>query len=119
MTGFSSQPFVTRWYLLSLAEQLGNIGSEVDRVIRWKEANNVDFATRALYRTLELLDLTIADNRWKGGKRREITRVREVLCDTFAGDNVYGTPPEYLSKYFFRFASMARRINQYRDQESS
>ena len=112
MTGFTNPSFVERWSRLSLAEQLGNIGSEVDRVIRWRGANKDEFATKALYRALDLLDLTIADPRWKGGKRREVTRVREVLCDAFIGGNDYDTPPEYLSKYFFQFALMARKMNQ-------
>jgi hypothetical protein len=112
MTGFANQSFVERWQRFSLMEQPGNIGSEVDRVIRWKAANNNEFATRAFYRTLELLDLTIADVRWKGGKRKELTRVREVLCDVLAGDNTYNTPAEYLSRYFFQCALLAQKRNQ-------
>ena len=109
MSGFSNQSFVERWYRLSLMEQLGNIGSEVERVMSWRSKNNVELSTKALHRTLELLDLTIGDPRWRGGKRKELTRVREVLCDAFVGDNVYNTPPEFLSRYFYHFALAARR----------
>ena len=94
---------------MSLMEQLGNIGSEVDRVIGWKRKGNNDLANNALYRALELLDLSINDPRWRGGKLRELARVREVLCDAFVGDNEYGTPPEYFSRYFLAFAVAARR----------
>jgi len=109
MSGFSNESFAKRWRAFSLMEQLGNIGSEVDRLISWKRKNNDEFARNAFYRALELLDLTIDDPRWRGAKRKELTRVREVLCDTFVGDNVYNTPPEFFSKYFFSFALAARR----------
>ena len=34
---------------------------------------------------LELLDLTIADDRWRG-RRKELTRARELLCDAMQGE---------------------------------
>ena len=111
MSGFNSEQFVQRWHRLTLMEQLGNVGSEVERVISWRNKNNPELATKALYRSLELLDLTIADPRWRDGKLKEIARVREVLCDTFVGNNTFNTTPEYLSKYFYAFASAARRSN--------
>lgn len=109
MTSFTAPSFADRWHTFSLAEQLGNIGSEVDRAIAWKKKENDAFATKAFHRSLELLDLSITDPRWKGGKRRELARVREVLCDAFAGDNLFNTPMDFLSKYFFAFALVARR----------
>ena len=109
MSGFGSESFIQRWHSLSLVEQFGNIGSEVERVISWKKKNNDDLATQALYRTLELLDLSIGDSRWKGGTLKELTRVREILCDLFVGDNIYNTSPEFLSRYFYPFAVAARR----------
>jgi hypothetical protein len=109
MTGFNSDSFIERWRQLTLLEQMGNIGSEVERVIAWRKKGNTDLAMKALHRSLTLLDLTITDPRWQGGSLKELTRVREVLCDAFIGDNVYNTPPEYLSKYFYVFAAAARR----------
>lgn len=109
MPGFSDYAFIERWHRLSLMEQMGNIGSEVERVISWRKKGNADLSMKALYRSLELLDLTINDARWHGGKLKELTRVREVLCDAFAGKNEFNTPPEFLSKYFYQFALAARR----------
>ena len=109
MSGFANQSFAERWHRLSLLEQLGNVGSEVERVISWRNKNNAELSTRALYRSLELLDLTIGDPRWRGGRLKELTRAREVLCDAFVGDNVYRTPPEFVSKYFYQFALAVRR----------
>ncbi len=51
-----------RWHDLSLAEQFGNIGSEISRAINWS-ARNPDTARSALYRALELIDLTLDDPR--------------------------------------------------------
>ena len=69
---------VGRWWALSLAEQLGNIGSEISRAERWK-SRNPDLARGALYRALELLDLTLADPRLRHSRPRlrEIARARD------------------------------------------
>ena len=109
MSGFGTTAFAERWGRFSLMEQLGNIGSEVDRAIAWKRKGNDKLADAAFDRSLELMDLSISDSRWRGGTLKELTRVREVLCDTFLGDNSYNTPPESLSKYFYAFAVAAQR----------
>ncbi len=108
MSAFSTQSFIERWHRLSLMEQMGNIGSEVDRIDSWKKKGNEDYAMKALYRSLDLLDLTIADPRWKN-RLKEITRAREFLCDLYVGDHTYNITPEFLSKYFLAFALAARR----------
>lgn len=98
---------VGRWRTLSLAEQLGNVGSEVHRSLRRYEARENEGFQLAFARALELLDLTIADPRWKTG-RRELTRAREVLCDFFIGGNRYRSEPTALQSYFDQFALVAR-----------
>jgi hypothetical protein len=97
-----------RWFQLSLIEQLGNVGTEVARAARAKEAGNEERAWNALRRALELFDLTIADERWRGPKRREICRAREVVCDFIVGDNEYRSTAESLDAYFMQFAMAAR-----------
>ena len=47
-----------RWWELSIAEQLGNVGSEVGRSIRWS-SRNPELARAALDRALELIDLAL------------------------------------------------------------
>ncbi len=108
MKGFDSEEFTQRWRSMTFLEQMGNIGSEVDRIAAWKEKNNDDYAMNALWRSLALLDHTIADPRWKE-RLKELTRAREFLCDLYVGDNTYGFTPEYFSKYFLQFAIAARR----------
>jgi hypothetical protein len=98
-----------RWNELSLVEQLGNIGSEVERALKWKKKNNPDSCMRAFERALELLDLTLASppNRLR---LKEIARTREMLVDFFQGENQFATTEKTLGAYFLRFACAARRI---------
>ena len=96
-----------RWGQLSLAEQLGNVGSEVGRMLRWRDRDD-RLMSSAFDRALELLDLTLADSRWRG-RLREIARVRELLCDAMAGGRDYATMLEDLDRYFLAFAMAARR----------
>jgi len=95
-----------RWGQLSLAEQLANVGSEVGRMLRWRD-RDARVATGAFDRALELLDLTVADPRWRD-RLREIVRARELLCDAAAGGAEYGTTLEDLDRYFLAFAMAAR-----------
>jgi len=95
-----------RWFALSLAQQMGNIGSEISRTLKWQNKDS-EISTRAAFRALELLDLTISDPRWKIGLK-ELTRVREIFCDTFFGENQYNTTLLDLDKYFTKFALASR-----------
>ncbi len=91
-----------RWTELSFFQQMGNIGSEVSRACRWKEKGKPEMMLRAFERGLELLDMTIAVSH--GPRRRELLRGREVLCDFFAGENVYGSTAARLQRYYDAFA---------------
>ena len=96
-----------RWGQFSLAEQLGNVGSEVGRMLRWR-GRDERLMAGAFDRALELLDLTLADPRWRD-RLREIARAREALCDAATGGSTYGTTLEDLDRYFLAFAVAARR----------
>jgi hypothetical protein len=95
-----------RWGQFSLAEQLANVGSEVGRMLRWRD-RDARLMTGAFDRALELLDLTLADPRWRD-RLREIARARELLCDAATGGSEYGTTLEDLDRYFLAFAVAAR-----------
>lgn len=97
-----------RWQTLTLAEQLGNIGSEVGRALNAKKRGDEERWKSALDRALELFDLTIADARWRE-RLREILRTREVVCDFFYGGNTFHSNPIHLESYFTAFALLARR----------
>ena len=98
-----------RWFTLPLVEQLAHVGSEVGRILCWKEKNPQD-CEKAFSRALELLDLTIQDPRWKG-RRKELTRAREFLCDAMLGGNAYGSNMVDLDRYFYYYA-LASRIGR-------
>jgi hypothetical protein len=97
-----------RWHAMSLVEQLGNAGSEVSRALKARGSSNAARERSALERFLELIDLTIADPRLKG-RRRELCRVREMVCDYFVGENTFRSTPESLDRYFLPYAMAARR----------
>ena len=95
-----------RWQSLSLMEQLANVGSDVARASRW-QGKDPQRCEQAFLRALELLDLSIMDDRWRG-RRKELLRARELLCDAMLGGAVYGNDLASLDRYFFHFAVAAR-----------
>ncbi len=71
-----------QWHTLSLVEQLANVGSDVARAARWygKDRQRCE---QAFKRAVELLDLTIADNRWKGRHQQGLAQdLLEKSVDT-------------------------------------
>ncbi len=105
----SQQSVITekRWHELTLAEQLGNIGSEVSRAGRWQNKDQKTF-WGAVDRALELFDFTLSDSRLHGARLEEIARAREVFCDAVFGGSAYGTTFKNLLPYFDHFAFAAR-----------
>lgn len=106
MSPIHEQLAAGRWHTLSLVEQLANVGSDVARAARWYGTDQ-QRCEQAFDRAIELLDLTIADERWKG-RRKELTRARELLCDAMFGGATYGSDLASLDRYFFHFAMAAR-----------
>ena len=99
-----------RWFELSLAEQLGNVGSEISRAIKWTGRSD-RIARGAFERALELLDLTLDDPRHRQSlsRLRELARTREVVVDFFDGSNTYNSTAASLQKYFDDYALAVRR----------
>jgi hypothetical protein len=97
-----------RWRKFSLAEQLGNVGSEVGRLISAKKKGDEKLSNSAFERAVELIDLTIMDK--KHNKRlREIGRLREVFIDAFLGGSEYRSNLNDVNKYLLDFALLARK----------
>lgn len=98
-----------RWKKLTIIQKLANIGSEVERAINWKKKNNIEYSRQAIYRALELLDLTLASE--KGYYRlREIARIRELVVDYFFYDNIYKSSDILWQKFFYPYFFAARNI---------
>ena len=97
-----------RWHTMKLAEQLGNVGSEYERALRGRERSDTIQFENAFTRMLELLDLTITDPRWKNHRLKELTRLREVICDELFNDVQEFVHPSDLRQYFLYFGILAR-----------
>ena len=106
MTAMHAELAVGRWQTLSLVEQMANVGSEVERALKWSAKGDSEHRDSALERGLELLGLTIADPRHLG-RLKELTRVREVLLDYFWGDNAFNSDPQAWRRYFGAFGMAA------------
>lgn len=96
-----------RWQKLSLAEQLGNVGSETSRALKWRGKDDALYQG-ALQRAFELIDFTLADFRWRG-RLKEIMRLREILADAMFGGKTYASRIEDIDRYLFQFAFAARK----------
>lgn len=97
-----------RWRELSFVEQMANIGSEVERFLNWRAKHQPEYSTKALYRALELIDLTLDANRQKG-RLREVARVREMLVDFAQPAPLFKSSEESWRRYFLAFVHAARR----------
>lgn len=97
-----------KWYSFSLAGQMANIGSEVARLVNLKELGKKEAMEKSLVRALELIDLTLADARWRS-RLREVARLREVLADFCLGRGFFVVSGTILENYFLPFALLARK----------
>ncbi len=84
-------------------DQLGNVVTDIERAISWKNRHQPEDCEKALLRGLELLDFTIADPK-NQKKRKELFRMKEALLDYFFGDNQYGYIDAAWQQYFYCYA---------------
>lgn len=107
---YHSDILAKKWSQLTLPQQLGNVGSEVSRMIKWRGKDDA-IAERAFERMLELIDLTL-QSQTSGPRLREIARVREVLVQTWQSQATADNPTwESLNRYFFYFALLGNAQN--------
>lgn len=100
------------WSTFSICMQMANIGCEVSRAFKWRKRGDEELAVVSFYRVLELIDLSVADEKnRKAGRLRELLRVREALVDFFMYDNIYKSTEEAWENYFmwFNFAAAKER----------
>jgi len=97
-----------RWNHLSFLEQMANIGSEVERALKWRLKDNSAYSQQASERILELIDLTL--DSVKGFARlKEVARLREAVVDYFFGVNQFKSTEVLWKKYFSGFTYAARK----------
>ena len=93
---------------MPLSLQMLNIGSEISRANRWKAKGNQTQVERAVFRALELIDLTIEAQRGKHNLK-EFTRMRETICDYYLGNNFYCSNGEQIQRDFDIFYACSSR----------
>jgi hypothetical protein len=96
-----------RWQELSFFEQMANIGSEVERSMKWKDRNKEKYFEKSFERAIELFDLTIEDKR-NLKRLKEIIRAKELFIDFIKGDNIFRSKAKDWQKYFYAFNFAAR-----------
>ena len=96
------------WTKMPITMQMGSIGSEVSRSLKWIEKGNKARANSAIDRALELFDFTIEANLKNHARLTEILKAREEFCDYFFNHNSYYTDPIKMQKYYDGFVMMER-----------
>lgn len=103
-----------RWQTMTLVEQLGNIGSEVGRVLRAHARGDEESVHKSLDRALELFWFTAEDPKNRGARLREVLRAREVVLDYLFGGNQYQSTATSIDAYFMDFGLAANRERRHR-----
>ena len=74
---------INRWKSFTKRQQLLTIGAEFMRAQNWQEKDKEKFLL-ALERALELIDLTLSDEKWKNGLQALLV-LREEVARFFIG----------------------------------
>ena len=96
------------WKKMTLPEQMGNIGSEFNRFIKWQAKEEQEQENKSLDRLLELLDLSI-ENIKINERQKELLRLREVIGDIFYQGKIYNTNEKWIKKYFLNFGLLIKK----------
>lgn len=103
-TTLHSPALIARWHTMSLPEQLGNIGSEIHRMVA--ALSDKQRFTLAKARAAELLELTLADARWNTSHIKEITALKQQL-ESATAHTVDTNELKALDTYCFQFGMLA------------
>ena len=93
-----------RWFEMPVWMQISNVGSEVQRAIRWKKRGDNQKAENFCKKAIEFWRLSEQDpkNKHRVG---EFESAIDELRDYFMGENLYGTSDEMLIRYYDAFLS--------------
>ena len=94
------------WLTRPITYQMGNIGSEVSRSLKWSAKGNQSRADKAIDRALELFDFTIEANVGNHARLTEVLMAREEFCDYFFGGNSFHTESDKMQRYYDGFVMM-------------
>jgi hypothetical protein len=90
---------ILKWFSMPIGKQIYNIGSEVNRAIRWKNADNAQRKINFAIKAVELIGLTKMDP--KNIKRfDELNFYEQELIDYILGENLYQNSDETIMKVY-------------------
>lgn len=98
---------IEKWFSKSVSYQMANIGSEVIRMINWTEKGKPKHSELAFERALELIDLTILDDK-NCTRLKEILRMRELLVGCYLNQSNSIFDKKSWLKYFESYNYYAR-----------
>lgn len=75
-----------KWSRYSRGQQILMIGNELNRAKNLLKQNDMDNVLHCYERGFELIDLTSADEKWRG-RIKELRRMREVLAEMYVGQD--------------------------------
>lgn len=96
------------WSTLTLEEQIGNIGSELSRMLTFERQGERQHWSKARQRAVELIDLTLRDQRWSTLEKKEVTKLKQLLLELNRTDSQTGVSIQELVNYCLPFAIVAR-----------
>jgi hypothetical protein len=90
-----------QWQKMSLDMQMGNIASEIAKAFALKDKDK-GLALKYANLVLECFDASI--EKMKGAGFYEISKMKEVFCDTFFDFKQFNVSPQSIEAYFLPFA---------------
>lgn len=91
-----------KWFNMPFEIQIGNIGSEVSRAIRYKNKQNEQAKMNFYNKAVELLERSQRDPK-NIDRIDELEFCKEELNDYFFGSNDFNSTDESLMKYYDAF----------------
>ena len=99
-----------RWARMTIHEQMGNIGSEVERAFAAKRRRSPELLEGAVYRARDLFDATVEILvRSRSHRTREVLRARDQFLTAVYNDDTPQEEMDSLARYFMFYALAARR----------
>jgi len=88
---------------LSLNKQIGNIWSEVSRMLKAKNSWNQNRLWDSFVRMMDLWVMTAENLELSQPFRKEFGRAKEILIDYCFGDNIYGSNDKNIQLWYDQF----------------
>lgn len=99
-----------RWARMTIHEQMGNIGSEVERAFTAKRRRSPDQLEGAVYRACDLFEATVEILvRTRSHRTREVLRIKDQFLNAVYNVDTTEEEMDSLARYFMFYALVARR----------